>query len=87
MTLCGQTGGNMKNPRKGPFDLNIDLEQIPSYQTRFKSLDSMGSSISMAKPKQVIKETPDLNLREKIGSGQDPRSLPSVILRRKGIRV
>lgn len=76
------------NPKKGPFDLNIDLTQIPSFKTRFSSLDRFGKATKMERPEHVdhaIVADPDL--KQKIGSMQDPRSNPSVILRRNGIRV
>ena len=76
------------NPKKGPFDLNIDLDKIPSYATRFKSMDSMGSCINMEPmPVSDTSLASDPNLKAKIKSGQDVRSNPSVILRRQGKRV
>lgn len=78
------------NPKKGPFDLSIDLNKIPSYRTRFASMDNLaGGKIDLKTEACDIKPALDAepNLREKLRSGQDIRSNPSVILRRKGVRV
>lgn len=74
--------------RKGPFDSNIDLKQIPSYQTRFMSMDKLGSQINMQAPEPTdLAEAMDKeNLREKLGSHQDIRSNPGIILRRWGMK-
>lgn len=77
------------NPKKGPFDLSVDLDKIPSYKTRFNSMDSLtGGAIDMKVSRTDPGEACDPeNLREKLRTGTDQRSLPSIILRRKGIRV
>jgi len=76
------------NPKKGPFDLSIDLNKIPSYESRFKSMDSLGGGINMTHPEPVDTSLAhDPLLKEKLKSGQDVRSNPSVILRRRGVRV
>lgn len=79
----------MKNPKKGPFDLSVDLEKIPGYSSRFLSLDAAsGPQISMTgkPPCEQVREK-DSELRARLATGADQRSLPSVILRRKGVRV
>ena len=76
------------NPKKGPFDLSIDLDKIPGYASRFKTMDSLGGIIDMQKPEPVDTNLAnDPLLKEKLRSGQDVRSNPSVILRRRGVRV
>lgn len=79
----------MKNPKRGPFDLSIDLEQIPGYKARFMTMDRVAPQINLELESVSTKPAQDqfTNLREKLQSGQDQRSLPSVILRRKGVRV
>lgn len=80
----------MRNPKKGPFDLSVDLEKIPSFKTRFASMDNLtGGAINIDHQATNLSEAVDAapSLREKLKSGQDIRSTPSVILRRKGIRV
>lgn len=78
------------NPKKGPFQASIDLNQIPGYRSRFASLDSL---IGPAKINMQPFEPTDLsiavdaeNLREKLGSHQDIRSNPGIILRRRGMQ-
>jgi len=78
------------NPKKGPFDLSVDLNKIPSYRTRFASMDNLtGGTINITGEKCDLSQAQDAapDLREKLRSGQDIRSTPSVILRRKGVRV
>jgi len=80
----------MKNPKKGPFDLSVDLTKIPSYRGRFNSMDSLtGGPIETKFDRVDLKQACDAekDLRAKLGSGQDIRSTPSIILRRKGVRV
>jgi len=79
----------MKNPKKGPFDLSVNLENIPSYRSRFLSMDAVsGPQIKMTgnPPSEQVREK-DSELKARLASGTDTRSLPSVILRRKGVRV
>lgn len=80
----------MKNPKKGPFDLSVNLETIPSYRSRFMSMDAVsGPQIKMSNTpssNEQVREK-DSELKARLASGTDPRSLPSVILRRKGVRV
>lgn len=80
----------MKNPKKGPFDLSVDLDMIPGYRSRFLSMDvASGPQIKMSDSgpsTEQIREK-DSELKSRLGSGTDTRSLPSVILRRKGVRV
>lgn len=79
-----------KNPKKGPFDLSVDLCKIPSYRTRFSSMDSLtGGPINIEFDPVDKSQATDAekNLRAKLGSHTDIRSTPSIILRRKGIRV
>lgn len=80
----------MKNPKKGPFDLSVDLHKIPSYQTRFNSMDRLTGGpidIKMDPVDRAQAADAEKNLRAKLNSGTDIRSTPSIILRRKGIRV
>lgn len=79
----------MKNAKKGPFELSIDLEQIPSYRARFGSVDKTGGQINLKLEGESTAYAQDQskNLREKLCSGQNQFSLPSVILRRKGLKV
>lgn len=80
----------MKNPKKGPFDLSIDLDKIPSYKGRFMSMDRVsGQCIDLKIESVSTKPAQDAekDLRAKFGTGTDQRSLPSIILRRKGLRV
>lgn len=79
----------MKNPKKGPFDLSVDLEKIPSYRTRFQSMDAMAGGLKLKQEPVSTEAARDQhkNLREKLGTMTDRHTLPSVILRRKGIRV
>lgn len=79
-----------KNPKKGPFDLSVDLTQIPSFRSRFTSMDHLtGGPIKTSFEKVDLSQAVDAekDLRAKLASGQDIRSTPSVILRRKGVRV
>lgn len=78
-----------RNPKKGPFDLSVDLMQIPSFRSRFASMDSLtGSPIKMDAPCETNPiANPEPDLRERLRSGTDIRSTPSIILRRKGVRV
>lgn len=81
------------NPKQGPFDSSYDLNKIPSYQSRFASMDSLvGEKIDMQncneKEREGFYKTDEHEkLRAKLGSGQDIRTNPSIILRRKGVRV
>lgn len=77
------------NPKKGPFDLSVDLDKIPGYKSRFNTLDSLGNIIKPESERVSITPAVDQhkNLRQKFNSGQDPHTLPSTILRRKGVRV
>lgn len=76
----------MKNPKKGPFDASIDLEQIPGYKARFNTAGNIGATINTQLKSPDISEAADhdKNLRAKFKSGTDIRSLPSIILRKKG---
>lgn len=78
------------NPKKGPFDLSVDLNKIPSYKSRFATMDGLtGGPINITGEKCDLSQAQDAasDLREKLKSGQDIRSTPSVILRRRGVRV
>lgn len=79
----------MKNPKKGPFDLSVDLDKIPGYRNRFLSMDRLGNIVNQECDKVDLSQAKDAekNLREKFVTGTDPRSLPSIILRRNGRRV
>lgn len=80
----------IRNPKKGPFELSVDLEKIPSFKSRFMSLDRMtGQCVNTELESVSTKPAQDQekDLRAKLGTGTDPRSLPSIILRRKGLRV
>lgn len=62
------------NPKKGPFDLSIDLTKIPSFRGRFASMDNLtGGTIDMTTQKCDLDQARDAepNLREKLRSGQD----------------
>lgn len=76
--------------KKGLYQSTISLNQIPSYQTRFLSMDKLGSvgiPLTMEKSDADLAADAEKDLRVKFASGQDQRSLPSVILRRKGVKV
>lgn len=76
------------NPKKGPFDLSINLNQIPSYGSRFIPNTQSGEQINIIHDEEMdIKNASDSKLVDKLKSGQDVRSNPSVILRRNGVRV
>lgn len=79
----------MKNPKKGPFDLSVDLDKIPSFGSRFASMDGLtGRPVKMEMEETDVTPALDAHsLRAKLGSNQDIRSTPSIILRRKGVRV
>lgn len=79
----------MKNTKKGPFDISIDLEQIPGFKARFGSVDPRGGVIKFEQESVSTEAARDTSkdLRAKLGSGQNRFTLPSVILRRKGVRV
>lgn len=78
-----------RNPKKGPFDLSVDLCRIPSFETRFASMDKLVDALPMSRTTEAdLNQATDAeNLRQKLRSNQDIRSNPNVILRRKGIRV
>lgn len=79
-----------RNPKKGPFDLSVDLTQIPSFKSRFASMDSLtGGKINMPFEQVDLSQAQDAdkNLRKKLASNTDIRSTPSIILRKKGINV
>lgn len=78
-----------RNPKQGPFDLSIDLTQIPSFKARFGRVDPNGDKINLEMKTVSTKVAQDAekDLRAKFGTGTDPRSLPSIILRRQGKRV
>ena len=77
------------NAKKGPFQLSIDLTQIPSFKTRFMSLDRVAGGINLKQEYVSTKPARDAdkNLREKFGSGHNPFTVPSTILRKKGLGV
>lgn len=76
----------MKRP-KSMFGLTVDLRQIPGYRARFGSVDKFGNIIDIKMDSVDIKPALDAepNLAAKLQSGQDIRSNPGIILRRKGI--
>jgi len=79
----------MKNPKRGPFDLSIDLEKIPSYRSRFTSLNGVvpQANLKMKQESTAPARDADKNLREKFCTGTNPYSLPSIILRKKGVKA
>ena len=79
----------MKQAKKGPFDASIDLTQIPGYAARFNTAGNIGQQVNIKLESCDLSDAADAtkNLRAKFRSGTDVRSLPSVILRRKGQKV
>ncbi len=79
----------MKNPKKGPFDLSVDLDQIPGFRARFGRVGPHAEIIDLKQ--EYVSTLPaqdaEKDLRAKFGSGQNQFTLPSVILRRNGKRV
>ena len=77
-----------KNIRRGPLDISLDPTQIPSFRARFNKIDQTSSQLSMSKmPKADISDAKDTEpLAAKIGSHQDIRSNPGIILRRWGLK-
>lgn len=79
----------MKNQRKGPLSSSIDLMQIPGYRARFNKIDQTNTGLNMTpleKP-DVSEAKDEFPLRDKLGSHQDIRSNPGVILRRYGMKT
>lgn len=71
------------------FGLNFDASMQPGYQTRFKSLDSLFGVRISDKPEkdasagsEIFKEQ---GLKEKYKSGLVPETMPSRILRKRGV--
>lgn len=77
-----------KNIRRGPLDISLDPTQIPSFRSRFSRIDQQNAQLSMSGVKKVdIGDAKDAEpLAAKIGSHQDIRSNPGIILRRWGMK-
>lgn len=79
-----------KNTKKGPYDLSFVASRAPGYKSRFAKIGEVAPQLHsfqpIAKSDIAMSGEPE-NLREKFRTGSDPRTLPSTILRRKGIRV
>lgn len=77
-----------RNIRRGPLDISLDPTQIPSFRARFNKIDQTGSQLNMTRmPKADLGDAADAEpLAAKIGSHQDIRSNPGIILRRWGYK-
>lgn len=79
----------MKQAKKGPFNISVDLEQIPSYASRFASMDGLTANpikLDLAPVDLSIAMDAEKDLGKKLGSRQDIRSNPGIILRRYGLQ-
>ena len=78
----------MKKAIKQTFDANIDLKELPGYGARFNTAGNVGPQINLElQPTKYYCADGEKDLRKKLQSGTDPRSLPSIILRRNGKKV